>query len=267
MPTEDNYPTDGRRRFVKGVVGAAGLAAVGSASSGVLRTSTEPAGAGGGRTEYVGIENIDGPAPRSMPQIPIEIDDHGYLNGRFPTDGPVQIAGIEYTPRWFQYWGVQTYPGISPDADQDDYFRYPSGGIYRWQRDIEADRRVHIDDFDDYKTGTNDHGTAGTGKPASVTWRSVGVDSETTIPVEIVRSPVVEHRAKTDEWLAATTERGFLAHLNKCTHFCCVPGFNTSNYRGEASATDRVYCQCHQSIYDPFSLVREWFVALPRPTE
>ena len=30
-------------------------------------------------------------------------------------------------------------------------------------------------------------------------------------------------------------------------------------------AENDVYCQCHQSIYDPFSIVKKSFVALPRP--
>jgi len=30
-------------------------------------------------------------------------------------------------------------------------------------------------------------------------------------------------------------------------------------------AEDMIYCPCHQSVYDPFSLVKKSFVALPRP--
>lgn len=264
-PASDKYPTEERRRFVKGVVGAAGLLGVTSAGTGVLEATTETAGAGGGRIRYVGIENVDGPAPRAMPQIPVEVDGEGYVKGVFPDDGPIDIAGIEYRPDWFQYCGVQTYPGISPEAEQDDYFKYDETGRYGWPGDGQAGRRVHIEDFEDYETWTNEHGSPGTGKPASVTWRSAGAPSNATIPVELIRSPLIERMAATDEWLNHTTDRGFLAHLNKCTHFCCVPGFKTSDYVGEVSATDRVYCQCHQSIYDPFSLVTETFVALPRP--
>jgi site-specific DNA-cytosine methylase len=31
------------------------------------------------------------------------------------------------------------------------------------------------------------------------------------------------------------------------------------------SVADEIYCQCHQSVYDPFSVIQESFVALPRP--
>jgi Rieske Fe-S protein len=66
---------------------------------------------------------------------------------------------------------------------------------------------------------------------------------------------------------AATTEEGFIAWLNKCTHFCCVPGFKSIAGSASFGAENRVYCQCHQSVYDPFSPVQTSFVALPRPEE
>ena len=63
-------------------------------------------------------------------------------------------------------------------------------------------------------------------------------------------------------FISEATQDGFIAWMDKCTHFCCVPGFKTSDYPG---AEDGVYCQCHQSIYDPFAPTKYQFVALPRP--
>lgn len=67
------------------------------------------------------------------------------------------------------------------------------------------------------------------------------------------------------EWVAATTQDGFIAWHDQCTHFCCVPKFKANPNSAKFGAEDKVYCNCHQSVYDPFSIVEEQFVALPRP--
>lgn len=282
MADNDKYPDDSeRRRFVKGVVGSATLAGVGTATAGALNTVTHPTGEGGGTTQYYGVENTDGPAPRAMPQIPVEIDDEGYLMGVYPepeevTEGGktvtvarMEIGGIEYSPNWFQYCGVQNYPGVQPTADQDNYFRYTGSSKYDWQNeDVEAGGKVHIDDFEDYEDWGNDIGSSGLGKPASATWRSQDVSAnEGILPIQIIRSAEVEQAAQNDEWLGASTEKGFMAILNKCTHFCCVPSYKGLGGAESFGAEDMIYCQCHQSIYDPFNVVKKSFVALPRPEE
>lgn len=85
------------------------------------------------------------------------------------------------------------------------------------------------------------------------------------MPVQVIRSPLVEEPEPTP-WPEASTREGFIAFLDKCTHFWCVPGFkafqDSEQFEGRG---DQVYCQCHQSVYDPFSLVRRSFVALPGP--
>ncbi|WP_227354984.1 Rieske 2Fe-2S domain-containing protein [Haladaptatus salinisoli] len=280
MAEDDKYPeSTGRRRFVKGVVGSATLAGLGTATAAALKSATSPTGEGGGITKFMGVENIDGPAPRGMPQIPIEIDDEGYLKGLFPkpekktvqgrevTVAETKIAGHTYSVEWFQYCGVQTYKGVDPEADMDNYFRYKEGG-YDWQSsEVEAGNKVHVDDFSDYKTWGNGIGKSGLGKPASVTWRSQDVPASQTLTVEVIRSTNVEEMANNSEWLKATTQKGFIAHLNKCTHFCCVPSFKGIAGSAKFGAADEIYCPCHQSVYDPFSIIEESFVALPRPED
>jgi Rieske Fe-S protein len=284
---EPESETD-RRRFVKGVVGSAALAGAGTASAGLVNVATVPPGEGGGATEFVGIENVAGPAPRGMPVIPVEVDEEGYLRGVWPdvkeVEGPegrtntvaeTELGGVTYSSRWFQYCGVQTLPGVAPDVDQDEFFRYADTPLYDWQReDVEAGAKMHVEDFADYETWGNGIGEAGLGKPAVGTWRSQGVDDEEQIPVQVLRVPpdvFGRMREETDrtEWLDAASSEGFVAWLDKCTHFCCVPSFK--GVPGSATAADNganlVYCACHQSTYDPFSLVSESFVALPRPEE
>lgn len=274
----DKYPADSdRRRFVKGVVGGATLLGVGTTAAASVDTLTAPGGAGGGITSYFGMENIDGPAPRAMPQIPVEIDAEGFLKGVWPSnmDEDSDIAfeeyqtesgTIRYASSWFQYCGIQTSPAIEPEAEKDNYFRYTGGNKYAWQAEnTEAGDKVHVDDFADYESWGNGIGTPGVGKPASANWRSVDLEPANTLPVQVIRSRLIEERAQNNEWLAQTTKRGFIANLNKCTHFCCVPGFKHTQDAVKFEGPNKIYCQCHQSIYDPFNIVRRSFTALPRP--
>jgi Rieske Fe-S protein len=285
---EDKYPSvSGRRRFVKGVVNSAVLASVGTGGAVALDTATAPSGAGGGITQFIGIENTDGPAPRGMPIIPLEIQN-GELRGVWPevktetqqgqeiTIAETQLGGVTYSSAWFQYCGIQSYAGIEPDADQDNTFRVAAGagGTYEWMSDLSAGDALTVDMFDDYQEWGNDIGQAGLGKPAKGTWRSEG--DVQTIPVQVMRSPLVEQMANGEgqfsdmpanlrNFVSAATQDGFMAWLNKCTHFCCVPGFKAYPDSASFGGENRVYCQCHQSIYNPFSPVSKSFVALPRP--
>ncbi|MFC7200165.1 ubiquinol-cytochrome c reductase iron-sulfur subunit [Halospeciosus flavus] len=284
MADEDKYPDteSGRRRFVKGVVGSAALAGVGTAGFAGVSLTTSPSGQGGGPTQYFGIENTDGPAPRGMPQIPIRIDDEGYLVGRYPKVETTtqqgrevkvareEIAGIVYSPDWFQFCGVQGYEGLDPEYEGDNYFRYAANSGYEWQeQEVSAGDKVHVDDFSNYETWNNGIGTAGAGKPAMVTWRSQ--DTKNAIPVQVLRSTKVSGLANDDQtnnaWIKESTEQGFVAWLNKCTHFCCVPGFKTTAQAAQFGAANEVYCPCHQSVYDPFKIKKLSFVAYPRPEE
>ena len=278
----DKYPPEsGRRRFVKGVVGSSALSAVAAGSGMVFNSATSSAGVGGGSVEYVGIQNTDGPAPRGLPIIPIEITDENVLKGRWPEvktetrrDGTeVKVAketvgGLTYDSKWFQYCGVQTLPGTQPDADADNTFRVKGG--YEWASDLETGAPVTVDQFDAYEEWGNGIGKSGIGMPLNATWRNV--DDGRPLSVEILLSTEVSKMVAGEgeysnipgdvrSFLEAATENDFIAWLDKCTHFCCVPGFKSSDYPGAENA---VYCQCHQSIYDPFSPVKNQFVALPR---
>jgi Rieske Fe-S protein len=278
--SDDKYPTEsGRRRFVKGVVGGAALAGVGAAGSAAVNSATTSPGAGGGPTQAYAIENTAGPAPRGMPLIPVEIDSEGYLKGVWPDvqtqmQGGIEIevaatedfrgSGVTYSSEWFQYCGVQSYPQLVPSAEADNFFRSDSGA-YPWQQETySAGDKLHVDDFSDYKEWGNNVGDAGLGKPATGTWRSQ--DSEDTMPIQVIKSEVVEQQApEIGGFFQAATQDGFIAWLNKCTHFCCVPGWKQSADAAKFGNANHVYCQCHQSLYDPFSVVQTLFTALPRP--
>ncbi|WP_181686169.1 ubiquinol-cytochrome c reductase iron-sulfur subunit [Halorhabdus salina] len=287
MATEDKYPTaSGRRRFVKGVVGSAALGSVATGGATAVGLVTSQTGVGGGITEYVGIANTDGPAPRAMPLVPIEIQDDGTIAGVWPdtktetvqgkdvTIAEMNLGGMTFSSSWFQYCGVQTYAGIDPGADADNVFRAVPG-TYDWQEDMEAGDALTIADFEDYETWSNDIGEGGFGKPAKASWRSQKENVQ-TIPVQVLRSPEVPKMVNGEgeysnlsgtvrQFLDAATEDGVMAWLNKCTHFCCVPGFKAYPGSERFNAENEVYCQCHQSVYDPFQPVKKQFTALPRP--
>jgi len=285
--SDDKYPEEtNRRRFVKGVVGGAALSGVGVGSAAAVNSVTNRSGRGGGATVFYGVENVFGPAPRAMPQIAVEVDDEGYVKGRFPEltevergGQSVQVAqeemgGVTYSNRWFQFCGVQTMPGIRVDtADEfDEYFRYaPSEQLppgLAWQEEaegVEPGERVHVDHFSDYESWGNGVGSSGIGKPAKVTWRSEGLKPEESIIVEVIRSSRVEQLSGQSNWLGESAADGFMAYLDKCTHFCCVPSFKGYAGSERYDGGDAIYCPCHQSVYDPFSIVRKTYTALPRP--
>ncbi|WP_436923776.1 ubiquinol-cytochrome c reductase iron-sulfur subunit [Halosimplex amylolyticum] len=289
---EDKYPGEtGRRRFVKGVVGSAALASVGTGGAAAMNTVTSAAGGGGGPTQYMAIENTDGPAPRGMPIVPVEVNSSGELYGLFPEASTETVQGIErtiaemdvggttYSSQWFQYCGLEQYQGVQPEADADNALRAsPSPPpAYEWQQDVEGDAVLTVDMFEDYETWGNGIGKDGLGKPASATWRSQGEDAK-TIPVQVLRSPKVSQMANGEgefsdlpsniqSFIDGATDQDFMAWINKCTHFCCVPGYKQLEGSANFGGADEVYCQCHQSIYDPFSPTQVQFVARPRPEE
>ncbi len=280
----DKYPPEsGRRRFVKGMVGTGSACAGVTGGSVVSEVTTKQSGVDAGSTQFVGIANTDGPAPRGMPLIPVEIDD-GELKGRYPptveketrdgsyTTAEEELGGLTYSVRWFQYCGVERASGIQPDADQDDYLR--AGGGYSWQTDLESGAKLRVDHFDDYEEWGNGVGSSGLGKPAKASWRSQGEDAD-DIPVVVMRTPAVSEMVAGEgryadlpddvrTFVEAATERDFVAWLDKCTHFCCVPKFKASG-SAKFDAEDKVYCQCHQSVYDPFLPRMLTFTARPRP--
>jgi len=291
---EDKYPQEsGRRRFVKGVVGSAALGTVGVGSAAAINTTTSQSGGGGGPTSYIGVQNSGGPAPRGMPMIPVEVADDGTLHGVFPeastetiggrevTVAEEEVGGVTYSSSWFQYCGVESYDGVQPEADADNVFRGVSGSAYGWQSDAaDAGDPLTIDMFDDYETWGNGIGRDGLGKPASARWRSEA-DGAKTIPVQVLRTPELPKMIRGEQgfrdysqipqsirdFLDAATDQNVMAWLNKCTHFCCVPGYKAIENSTDFGGSDQVYCQCHQSIYDPFNPVNIRYIARPRPTE
>ena len=83
--------------------------------------------------------------------------------------------------------------------------------------------------------------------------------------MEAAEIRALREELESQEWLDAASEQNFVAWLDKCTHFCCVPTFKGTAQSAQFEAENDVYCPCHQSVYDPYSIVRGSYVALPRP--
>jgi len=151
MSEDDKYPPEsGRRRFVKGVVGGGALAGVGATGAVSVNTLTTASGAGGGTVKARVVENTGGPAPRGMPQIPIEIDDDGFIKGIWPEITTDTVQGVEfevareedfkgsgvtYSQEWFQYCGLESNNALVPSYDSDNYFVATESSDYAWQQD------------------------------------------------------------------------------------------------------------------------------------
>jgi hypothetical protein len=235
MPVdEDKYPEEsGRRRFIKGVVGSASLAGVTAGAGASLNLATSAPGAGGGTVEFIGIEIKDGPAPRGMPIIPIQIGSGGELQGLFPETKEVtrqgrtvklaetDVGGTTYSSSWFQYCGVQQYAGTQPGADANNTFLAKTGK-YEWDSDLSAGDPLTVDDFSDYKEWNNGIGKP-MGKPAMGDWRKT--EDGRPMPVQVLRSPEVPKMVNGEgkysqlpsdvrSFLGEATQDGFIAWMD-----------------------------------------------------
>jgi len=226
------------------------------------------------------IEKTGGPAPRGLPQVPVEVTDDGYIRGIWPETQTItqegqeiqvaqeQLGGKTYTGAWYQYCGVESQENIEPDYEAEDNLFRAAPGKYDWMDEVyDEGERIHIDDFDDYDEWGNGIGDDGVGKPASVTWRSQ--NAETALNVNVIIRRRIEEAVENsgDEWLEASTDQGFVAYLNVCTHFCCIPDYKVLEESARYDAANGVYCVCHQSVYNPFTLEEALFIARPRPDE
>ena len=287
MANDDKYPVESdRRRFVKGVVGGSVLSGVLATGAVTVSSATNPTGGGGGIMNYFGANRTLGPAPRGLPQIPMEINDDGELLGVWPepesetlADGSEyvrsasEIGGVEYTTEWYQYCGLQTFDGVVPDADGEDaLFRYDAGG-YDWMEDVNQGETMlteHFEDYDEFDTAIGDPGQ---GKPATGTWRSQEVPPEQTVPILVIKTDQLDLDGmdeRTRNWIEASCPEDddggrYIAYVNKCTHFCCVPGYRNLGGAPDFGADNKIYCNCHNSVYEPFNPTEDQFVSLPRP--
>jgi len=99
--------------------------------------------------------------------------------------------------------------------------------------------RIHIDDFDDYDEWGNGSATTAWGsRPRSRGGRKT---PRPALNVNVIRSSRIEEAVENsgDEWLEASTDQGFVAYLNVCTHFCCIPDYKVLEESARYDAAKR----------------------------
>ncbi|MHB8604763.1 MAG: hypothetical protein ACYDCK_05860 [Thermoplasmatota archaeon] len=287
-----------RRTFVKGCIGAAALAGIGGATYSMAAAFEIPRRGGSTSVRYFGAQRVGGPAPRGVPIIPIFVNKDGNFEGKplvlppgvaAPASDvlkdPVQLAaflklnGGYNVLDWYKYCGHVTAPGLEVGFQTDNVLRYylsqeKIAAINPWYKNLigEPVRPEHF---------------PGTEFGAGINWRSEGQSGSNVLSGVIINYPekAIHHVASgllspasavTDPEYAFIRSNfhsgNFVAQSTFCTHFCCVPGFHENEALAKthfaADGTDawnKMYCTCHNSIYDPSEPVAYSFVPDPLP--
>ncbi len=248
-------------------------AAVGSAlAMGVPLAIPRPAAAAAVR--YVGAQRVAGPAPRGLPFIPIRLTPEGAFEGR-PVVKDLDDSEINVLD-WYKYCGHSGAPGLVPDADKANTLIYSiseekAKAIKPWYVD-RLDAPVRPDDFPDNEFG------------AGFAWRSGGERGANVLSGVVIRfkrkairkPPQIynpakplsdeEHAWVKREFFVDVGESTFAACSTFCTHFCCIPGYKEAERLARPrNAWDKIFCTCHNSVYDMREPVR--YTMFPEPAK
>lgn len=232
-----------RRNFVKGAMGAATLGALGAGGFGVLRPVINLEAAKTEILKYFGAKKVDGPAPRGVPIIPVQVNAEGFIEGK-----PTRLE-------WYQYCGHEGAPGLYESFTGDNVFRYflteekivaaRAANLALWFEDKIGDP-IRFSDLDEV------------GKGAAFRWRSEGQTGVDIITGIVIRVDPKKFKRRPDDELWDPVNN-LVALSTYCTHFCCVPGFKESNIALKLGYWEKMLCTCHFSVYDPYNIVRYEF--------
>jgi Rieske Fe-S protein len=242
----DDDSTFSRRAFVKGcaVAGAAGAGIAGGLSM------AKPLSIQGATrrvdVNYLAAKKVGGPAPRGIPILPLNFASDGTLEGS-PTLGGESVLD------WYKYCGHEDTDGLQEDYEpQDEKLVYPPDkGGDRWFADYQGEpmKKEH---FEEVNQG------------APVRWRSYGKEGNNIISAVVLKvDPESIAFEGVDQALVeeAGLAEGFVGFVTFCTHFCCVPGWKHAPEQAKPrNAWDNLFCTCHYSVYDPFTLTDESYV-------
>lgn len=252
--TQDPYapqPPGGmsRRSFVKTALGAATVGAVGATGAGLVVPLSTAGGLKIRRFPFLGARKIGGPAPQGIPLIPLTINKEGFIEG-VPELGAFEGSKEPHSLEWYKYCAHEAAPGLRPEFTQDNVMRYfnnpvkvaaaESQGIPIWYKN-KLDRKMRADDFAEVDQG------------APCRWRSEGQEQNNIITGIVIRVRKDDVKGSVPEGFIASTEddRHFIGFCSFCAHFCCVPGYQESEIPLQKGLFDKIYCTCHDSVYDP----------------
>lgn len=239
-----------RRQFVKTAIGAATVGAIGATGAGIVVPLSTSGGLNVRRFPYLGARKIGGPAPQGIPLIPLRVTAEGYLEG-VPELG--DFGGKEpHTLEWYKYCSHEAAPGLEKGFTEDNVLRYFNNpvkiaaaegqGIPIWYKAF-LNQKVHADQFAEVDQG------------APFRWRSEGQEQNNIITGLVIRIQKDAVKGKVyDQFIATYDDKAFIAFCSFCAHFCCVPGYKESEIPLKKGLFEKIYCTCHDSVYDPREL-------------
>lgn len=205
----------------------------------------------------------------------------------FTKVGPAPAEGAEDTRptainflEWYKYCGHQGAPGLNaadPDFAEQNQLKFfiaeeKIAAVNPWYVDL-LEKPIKPADFPDFEFG------------AGFIWRSEGQEGPNVLTGAIVRYPKDAIRfvdvgtinpakpltqAQFD-WvkknlMVETEDSVFAAVSTFCSHFCCIPGYKEAEKLARArNAWDKLYCTCHNSVYEPREPVS--YVFFPDPVK
>jgi Rieske Fe-S protein len=238
-----------RRTFVKTAVAAAAVGAVGATGAGLVVPLSTAGGLRIRRFPYVGARKAAGPAPQGIPLIPLQVNADGEIEGVPKLEG----ANVEHSLEWYRYCSHEATPGLELGFTDDNVLRYFNNpakvrvaeqelGAPLWYAPL-LDQRVRADHFTQVGHG------------APFRWRSEGqVDTNIITGIVIRVDPTELQGRDVTPFLATHEDKTFIAFCSFCAHFCCVPGYQESKIPREKGLFDKIYCTCHDTVYDPRDL-------------
>jgi hypothetical protein len=245
-----------RRAFVKGCLLASAATVAGAGAQALVGPLSPPAG-DARRVDYLGATVLSGPAPQGIPLLPLRVGEDGVVRG------DAAPAGFEGgVLDWYRYCGHARDRALRPGWEGEEALVFTStpekaADMARLRAAGTEDAGWFLDrlgqplraaDFRQRDLG------------ASATWRG-------SVPVVVLRvNPAalrIEGSARSAvEGLLAPAPDGdaLMAYVGYCKHLCCVPGWHEGMVALERGFPDTIYCACHHSVYDPWTIRPDFFV-------
>lgn len=238
-----------RRSFVKSAVAAASVGALGVTGAGLVVPLSTAGGLKIRRFPYLGALKFEGPAPQGVPLIPLRVNEAGFVEGNVDFE-VAEISGAETKSvlEWYAYCGHDQSPAFKPGHTQDNVLRYFTNPVKVKDAEAKLGYRLWYADKLGQQIRPEDFPNVGDGAPFK--WRSEGLEGNDIVTGIIIRLP---RDLIKGEDASAFMAGDLIAFSSYCAHFCCVPGYKESDIPLKAGAGyfDRIYCTCHDSVYDP----------------
>ena len=244
-----------RRSFVKACLGVAGAGTLAAAGVGTAVNLAQIRPASGGAQTYWGAHKVAGPAPRGIPFIPITVENGVFVGKPTITTAEGDVVDVL---SWYKYCGHGGAPGLKADFTENNELTYFIAEeklhlITPWFKDL-LGKPVRPDDF------------PAPGFGASFIWRSDGQSGPNVLTGTIVKTAPGDIRLQTAavppakplkteadfEWVRSEIfHEDFVAASTFCTHFCCIPAYREAEQLARPrNAWDKLFCTCHNSVYD-----------------